>query len=63
MVAQFTKTADTYAPYFSVWINTSNTLTGATQLATSGLSGSSRFGSLFRSFFINLLFHFFNFIF
>jgi hypothetical protein len=53
IIASFTKTIDVYAPYFSVHVNTSNTLFGSQQLCSSGLSGSFRFANIFRTFFIN----------
>jgi hypothetical protein len=53
VVASFTKTVNVYAPYFSIHVNTVNTLAGSQQLATSGLSGTLRFANIFRTFFIN----------
>jgi hypothetical protein len=53
VVAQYTKTVDSYTPFFTFHINTSNTLVGATQLATVGLTATSRFCSIFRTYMID----------
>jgi len=53
VVASFTKTADVYTTSFTIRVNTINSLTGSQQLASTGLGGTSRFASMFRTFFID----------
>jgi hypothetical protein len=53
VVAQFIKTADVYTTSFTIRVNTINSLTGSQQLASTGLGGTSRFASMFRTFFID----------
>jgi hypothetical protein len=53
VVAQYTKTVNSYTPFFTFHINTSNTLVGATQLATVGLTATTRFASIFRTYMID----------
>jgi hypothetical protein len=53
IVAQITKTADAYTPFFAIYVNTTNSLIGASQLGTVGLGSTSRLGTITRNYFIN----------
>lgn len=53
LVAQFTKSIDSYTCNFAVFVNTVNNLVGAQQLCSSSFGTTTRFTSIFRSFFIN----------
>ena len=51
--AQFAKTVNSYTTETKFWINTSNSLVGATQLALTDGNLSSRFLTMFRTFYID----------
>jgi hypothetical protein len=53
IVAQITKTVDAYTPFFVIYVNTINSLVGASQLGTVGLGSASRLGTITRNYFIN----------